>query len=85
MENIPTIAIINICDLPALLAIARTGINVLYTKKSTYPIDTQTAVTYVGASLERTMKLPAMPPRPFDAVTAAATVALFHWPTILFA
>lgn len=49
------------------------------------PILTQIAVIYLGASFDRTMKLPAMPPRPLQAVIAAANVARFHWPTMLLA
>ena len=46
---------------------------------------THTAVRYFGASLERTMYEPAMPPRPLHALIAAATVARFHWPVMLLA
>ena len=42
-------------------------------------METQTAVKYRGASFCRTIKLPATPPRPLQAVTAAAITARFHW------
>jgi hypothetical protein len=45
--------------------------------KTTYPIDTQIAVMYLGASGSLTMKLPAMPPAPLKAVTAAAVNTRF--------
>lgn len=49
------------------------------------PIETHIAVGYLGASWYRTMKLPAMPPAPFKAVTVAAVKARFHCPVMLFA
>lgn len=41
-------------------------------------METQIAVIYRGASFCRTMKLPAMPPAPLQAVTAAAVKTRFH-------
>lgn len=42
---------------------------------------TQIAVMYLGASGRLTMKLPAIPPNPLQAVIDAAKVALFHCPS----
>jgi hypothetical protein len=44
---------------------------------SAYPIETQIAVMYRGASGCLTMKLPAIPPAPLNAVTVAAVNTLF--------
>lgn len=69
---------------PALASIQQLERRQLIISK-THPMETHTAVAYVGDSTFRTMKLPAIPPSPLHAVTAAATVALFHCPTMLFA
>lgn len=57
----------------------------LNVRQLTHPIDTQIAVIYLGASGCLTMKLPAIPPAPLKAVTAAAVNTRFHCPTMLFA
>ncbi len=44
------------------------------------PILIQIAVMYLGASFCLTIKLPAIPPSPLQAVIEAANVALFHCP-----
>jgi len=64
------------CCAQDLLNVMVIKINQRRTK--TYPIETQTAVVYRGASRFRTIKLPAMPPAPLNIVHVAAVNTRFH-------